>query len=149
MMFRRIFIAVAACSIALLVTHRIWRYATFAPERLAMPAPIAEARERALFQSAGGRYSPSDIAANGPVLPSQKFRGFQAKHDYQPKPGDRVCPVTFTKANPDCTWIVDGQTYEFCCPPCIGEFVRQAKERPAEIKTADSYIAVEAEERGL
>jgi hypothetical protein len=148
MMIRRVFIGAAGCLVALLVMYRIWSYATFTPERRPMPAPMAEEQERALFQSVGGKYSRADIAANGPVLPSQKFRGFQAKHDYRPKPGDRLCPVTLTKANPNCTWIVGGQTYQFCCPPCIGEFVQQAKARPKEIKVPDFYIATEADERG-
>ena len=35
--------------------------------------------------------------------------------------------VTLTKANPACTWIVGGKVYEFCCPPCVDEFVTLAK----------------------
>jgi len=48
--------------------------------------------------------------------------------------------VTKMKANPKFTWIVDGQSYQFCCPPCVGEFVTMAKERPEEMKTPEDYI---------
>jgi YHS domain-containing protein len=48
--------------------------------------------------------------------------------------------VTLTKANPKCAWIVGGKTYEFCCPPCVDEFVKTAKEQPAEIKEPEDYV---------
>ncbi len=57
-----------------------------------------------------------------------------AQHDARPKPGERVCPVTDTKANPKLTWVVGGKTYQFCCPPCITEFVAKAKKDPTSIK---------------
>ena len=57
-----------------------------------------------------------------------------------PKPGDKICPITDTKANPKCTWIVGGKTYQFCCPPCIDEFVRLAKENPDKVKDPEEYV---------
>lgn len=140
-MFRRSFIILAAFLVAFLVLYRIARYAAFAPDRLQMPAEIADEEERRLFQSPGGKYTQADIAANGNELPSQKYRGFRAVHDDQPRPGDRLCPITRTKANPVCTWTINGQTYEFCCPPCIPEFVRKAKQNPSDIEPASTLVA--------
>ncbi|WP_425613571.1 hypothetical protein NA78x_003406 [Anatilimnocola sp. NA78] len=140
-MFRRSIIIVIAVVFVALVLQRIWRYAAYAPQRPTMPAMIADETERELFQSAGGKYTLADITANGTELPSQKYRGFRAVHDLQPQPGDRLCPITRTKANLTCTWIVDGQAYAFCCPPCIPEFVRLAKERPRQIRPADTFVA--------
>ena len=45
-----------------------------------------------------------------------------------------------TKANPKFTWIINGQAYQFCCPPCVDEFVQLAKEKPDEIAPAASYV---------
>jgi YHS domain-containing protein len=58
----------------------------------------------------------------------------------KPKPGDKICPVTMTKANPKCAWVVGGKTYEFCCPPCVDEFVKLAKENPNDVKAPGAYI---------
>ncbi len=71
---------------------------------------------------------------------SEKYRGFRSEHDLHPQPGDTVCPITGTKANPKCAWIVGGQRYTFCCPPCIDEFVKLAKERPEQILAPGEYI---------
>jgi hypothetical protein len=134
---------IAACVAILftvLIAHRIWRYATFEVEQASMPAPVADAEESDLFRTPLGKYSSADIVANGPLLPSQKYRGFRAQHDFNPQPGDRLCPVTRTKANPSCTWIVGGESYEFCCPPCIAEFVRSAKEAPTRLSPAEDYV---------
>ena len=70
----------------------------------------------------------ADIAANGQATASQRYAGFQAKHDTNPQPGDLLCPITGTKANPRCSWVINGAEYFFCCPPCIDEFVRLAKQ---------------------
>jgi hypothetical protein len=105
----------------------------------ALCAPADTAEERTLYLTAGGLYTEADIKANGGVTASEKFRGFQPSHDIKPRPGDIICPVTLTKANPKCTWIVGGKTYEFCCPPCVEEFVKLAKEKPQEVKQPDEY----------
>ena len=52
---------------------------------------------------------------------------------------DTTTKDTATKANPKFPWIIDGKTYEFCCPPCVQEFVALAKEKPGEIKDPESY----------
>ncbi len=100
---------------------------------------VAGNEERQLYLTPGGKYTDSDIKANGNVTASQKFKGVMAAHDMKPKPGDKICPITRTKANPKFTWIIGGKTYEFCCPPCVDEFVKTAKEHPEEIKEPGSY----------
>ena len=69
-----------------------------------------------------------------------KFKGFKPEHDAKPKPGERICPISRSKANPKCSWMIGGAEYLFCCPPCVDEFVKKAKERPDEVKPPESYI---------
>lgn len=106
----------------------------------AMPGGVSGTEERDLYLTPGGKYTLADIAANGNVTAPQKFKGVVANHDLKPKPGDRICPVTLTKANPKFPWVIDGQSYLFCCPPCVDEFVKLAKERPDELPAADSFV---------
>lgn len=105
-----------------------------------MPPKVSEDEERQLYLTPGGKYSAADVKANGNMTASQKFKGVMAKHDMKPKPGDKICPITMTKANPKFTWIVGGKTYEFCCPPCVDEFVKTAKDQPGEIKEPADYV---------
>lgn len=105
-----------------------------------MPDGLPADEERKLYLTAGGKYTEADIKANGSMTATQKFKGVASSHDMFPKVGDRLCPVTQTKANPKFTWIVDGKPYQFCCPPCVDEFVVMAKERPEELKIPDHYI---------
>ncbi len=56
-----------------------------------------------------------------------------------PKPGEKICPITLTKANAKVAWIVGGKTYEFCCPPCVDEFVKMAKTDPDSVKAPEEY----------
>ena len=108
---------------------------------VAMPASKAEVdEERKLYLTAAGLYTAEDIKANGNTIGSEKFKTFKASHDIKPKVGDKLCPITLTKANPECTWIIGGKKYEFCCPPCVEEFVKLAKEDPKAIKAPDEYI---------
>ena len=104
------------------------------------PAKVTDDAERELYLKPGGKYTQADIAANGGLTPSQKYEGFHSAHDPDPKQGDRVCPITGTKANAACTWTVGGEEYQFCCPPCIDEFVKRAKSKPDEIKSPASYV---------
>lgn len=106
----------------------------------AMPGKVVAEEEKNLYLTPGGLYTQADIAANGNMTVSQKFAGFMASHDLNPKVGDKICPVTLTKANPKCSWIVGGKTYEFCCPPCVDEFVKTAKAKPEDIKEPDFYV---------
>lgn len=107
-----------------------------------MPDKVADEAERDLYLTPGGIYTQADIEANGNMTASEKFKEFMAKHDMHPKPGDKICPVTMTKANPACSWIVGGKTYEFCCPPCVDEFVAWAKseETIKDIQDPEFYV---------
>jgi hypothetical protein len=105
-----------------------------------MPAPATDDQSAALFLTPGGKYTAADIEANGRLTAKQKFSTFVAKHDMHPKVGDAICPITETKANPKCSWVVGGKTYEFCCPPCVDEFVRMAKEAPDQIREPKDYV---------
>jgi YHS domain-containing protein len=105
-----------------------------------MPAGLPAAEEQALYFTPGGKYTEADIAANGHMTASQKFKGILSSHDMKPKSGDRICPVTLTKANPKFTWTIDGKPYEFCCPPCVDEFVKMAKEEPEKVELPDTFI---------
>ncbi len=105
-----------------------------------MPAKKGTDEERALFLTPGGKYTAADVAANGATVPGVAYKGVRAQHDDNPKPGDKICPVSKTKANPKFTWVVGGKTYEFCCTPCIEEFVVTAKEKPGDIKDPKDYV---------
>lgn len=104
-----------------------------------MPPKVATEEEKKLYLTPGGKYTEADIKANGGVVASAKFRGLKPQHDVKPQPGDKLCPISMTKANPKFSWVVGGQTYEFCCPPCVDEFVATAKEKPDEVKPPEFY----------
>ena len=106
----------------------------------AMPEGVDAAEARALYLTPGGKYTAADIVANGSVIASDKYKGKMSKHDFKPKPGDAICPITLTKVNPKFTWVIGGKDYQFCCPPCIDEFVLLAKESPDEIKDPSFYV---------
>jgi YHS domain-containing protein len=101
---------------------------------------VSGKEEQQLYLTPGGKYTTADIQANGNATASQKFKGVMASHDMKPKPGDKICPITMTKANSKFTWVVGGNSYEFCCPPCVDEFVKTAKEHPEDIKEPGSYV---------
>lgn len=105
-----------------------------------MPKKVIDSEEADLYLTASGRYTVADIVANGNQTASQKFKRFQAKHDFNPKVDDAICPITQTKANPDCSWIIGGNEYFFCCPPCIDEFLMAAKSDPWGIKRPSDYV---------
>ncbi|HUP77282.1 MAG TPA: hypothetical protein VM260_01885 [Pirellula sp.] len=105
-----------------------------------MPDKLAGSEEHDLYLVPGGRYTAADIAANGNTTASKKFRGIKSSHDMFPKDGDRICPITETKANPKFTWVVDGKAYLFCCPPCVDEFVKTAKASSDPLAEPDSYV---------
>jgi len=105
-----------------------------------MPTKLRSESERQLYLTPGGKYTDADIAANGSQTATQKYGGFKSEHDFSPKSGDTLCPITRTKGNPHCTWIVAGHEYQFCCPPCIDEFVKRAKTQPDEIQLPANYV---------
>jgi YHS domain-containing protein len=105
-----------------------------------MPAKKGTDEEQTLFLNPGGLYTAADIVANGKTVPTVKYKGIRAQHDDNPKSGDTICPISKTKANPKFTWVIGGKTYQFCCIPCIEEFVVLAKEKPDEIKDPQAYV---------
>lgn len=108
-------------------------------EHVEMPDKLGTEEEKKVFLTPGGLYTEADIAANGRAIPVVKYRGIKAAHDTKAKPGENICPISETKANPKFTWVIGGKTYEFCCVPCIEEFVGTAKEKPGEIKPPEAY----------
>ena len=110
------------------------------PEADEMPDKITDDAERDLYLTPGGIYTEADITANGRQTASQRFAGFRSAHDMNPSVGTLICPITETKANPECIWVVNGKEYQFCCPPCVDEFVRMAKANPALIKEPKDYV---------
>jgi hypothetical protein len=105
-----------------------------------MPDKIADQAERDLYLTPGGRYTVADIQANGNVTASEKFKGIKSEHDMKPKVGDMLCPITSTKANAKFTWIIDGKAYQFCCPPCIDEYINTAKTSAEPLPDPESFI---------
>lgn len=105
-----------------------------------MPPKRAADEEQQLYLTPGGLYTAEDIKANGSTTASVKFKGIVSNHDAKPSPGDKICPISMTKANPQFTWIVGGKAYEFCCPPCIDELVKVAKSSPEAIKDPSEYV---------
>ena len=78
----------------------------------------------------------ADIKANGNTVPEEKFKGKTWEHADDLKVGDKTCPVTKNKAETECAWVVQGQTYEFCCPPCLDKFIGWAHHQPEKINGA-------------
>ncbi len=106
----------------------------------AMPAKKASDEERELFLTPGGKYTAADIQANGNTVPSVKFKGIRPAHDDNPKSGQKICPISKTLASPKFPWVIGGKTYEFCCTPCIEEFVDKAKTKSDEVLDPSAYI---------
>jgi YHS domain-containing protein len=106
-----------------------------------MPEPMATtgADDKDLYLTPGGKYTAKDIEANGSFTAAQKFKGIRSTHDMSPVAGDLICPITATKANPKFTWTIDGKEYQFCCPPCVDEFLKLAKQDPDAIKEPSEY----------
>ncbi len=106
----------------------------------AMPHKVDNDAEKDLYLTPGGLYTAADIEANGGVTASQKFKGIKSRHDVMPAAGDKLCPISQTKANSQFTWVIGGKSYEFCCPPCVDEFLATAKKSPKEVKPPGEYI---------
>lgn len=101
---------------------------------------VPPGKEAEVYLKPGGIYTAADIKANGDTTVSAKYKDLKVSHDLKPVAGDRLCPVTLTKANPDLKWVIGGKTYTFCCPPCVEEFVALAKTNPDEVKAPETYI---------
>lgn len=105
-----------------------------------MPSAVSASDAQSLYLTPGGRYTAADIEANGRTTGPLKYAGFQALHNTSPRPGQRICPITKTVANPRVSWIIGGKKYLFCCPPCVDEFLKRAKKQPSALKPPDSYV---------
>lgn len=105
-----------------------------------MPEAAAGEDQRRLYRTPGGGYTAADIRANGAAPPAEKYGGILPRHDLRPEPGDRICPITRTRANPRFAWTVGGKRYLFCCPPCIDEFVLQVRRDPGSIRQPEAYV---------
>lgn len=105
-----------------------------------MPDKIGSDSERELYLTPGGRYTSADIVANGNKTASEKFKGIKSEHDRKPESGDKLCPISGTKANSNFTWVIDGKAYEFCCPPCIDEFLSNAKLSTEPLADPNTFI---------
>ena len=118
------------------------------PFRLEFPPPAVQNSDREptgdeperLPLTPGGKYTAADVTANSNVTVAEKYPSFRAAHEFKPRTGDRVCPVTRARADPAFAWTVAGQVYLFCCPPCVEEFLRTARDHPDEIKDAGNYV---------
>jgi len=105
-----------------------------------MPTKVADSAEKDLYLTPGGRYTAADIVANGNTIATLKFQGIKSEHDMRPKIGDMLCPISGTKANPKFTWIIDGKSYQFCCPPCVDEFLSNSKSSTDPLPDPESFV---------
>ncbi|MFM7320525.1 MAG: hypothetical protein ACKO5K_03245 [Armatimonadota bacterium] len=105
-----------------------------------MPAPMGDREAAKVFLKSGGLYTDADIVANGNTTAARRYGSAMTRHNAHPKPGDQICPISETKANPKFAWTVGGKSYAFCCPPCIEEFVRKAKETPGDIQPPAAFV---------
>lgn len=129
---------------AIMIEGERFRFAFSTPAPVesshAMPIGVAGDEQRKLYLEPGGAYTEADIEANGRTTAAAKFAGKMWPHDTHPKTGDPLCPITNTLANAECSWVIGGKKYEFCCPPCVDQFVILAKSDPDKILPPESYI---------
>jgi hypothetical protein len=102
-----------------------------------------EQEQKQVYLTPGGRYTEDDIAETGRQTAAARYRQSHPAHELHPRAGDRLCPTSRIKADANFAWKVGGKTYQFCCPPCIDDFVRAAKERPDEIRDPEAYVKKE------
>jgi hypothetical protein len=107
-------------------------------ERLASPPRRTKESEQ-LFFAPGGAYTEADVTANGDLTPYERFRGIEIVHR-DAVAGETICPVSGSRGNPAITWRIGGESYSFCCPPCIEDLVRIAKDSPQDLKPAAHFV---------
>lgn len=138
---RRLTLADGLFACAITISVGLWGYTRLWRDEsgVTMPTKLVDDTERELYLTPGGIYTSADITSNGNLTASERFVGFRAVHDFSPRPGDRLCPITRTKANEECAWVIAGRRYTFCCPPCIDEFLELAKSRPESVLPPQGY----------
>lgn len=143
-------------SLTLPIEGRTYRV-VWSPEQLSggakdasMPAALSDDAAARIFLSAGGTYTQADIDANGRTTPARRYGGQMTRHDAHPKPGDRLCPISETRANPRFAWTIGGKVYTFCCPPCIEEYVRRARASKTPLPDPETYVKkADGEKKGV
>lgn len=96
--------------------------------------------EKTLVMNPKGKYTRADVEAAGKSPPSERFKGIKVVHTLRKTVGDVVCPVTGAKADSRITWQVNGKIYQFCCPPCVAEFVSWAQDYPESIVALEDLV---------
>lgn len=117
-----------------------WRPAGPAGEPAAAGPAIADPATREATTS-GGLYTAADIVANGAQSPFERYARQSVDPSLQHAQvavGDYRCPITGAKGV--LLWVVNGESYYFCCPPCIIEFVQWAKHEPAKVLPPVEYL---------
>lgn len=104
-----------------------------------MPIAKPTGEEAEICLKPGGIYTLEDIKANGNIVPSAKYKGFVANH-VNPNKGDWICPITGSRGDERCWWIINGQKYYACCPPCLVNMVQMAKSNTGQLKSAKEYV---------
>jgi YHS domain-containing protein len=104
---------------------------------------VATDMERELVLKPGAGYTQADVEAAGGIIPSAKYKDVSPGHSMRAMRGDRLCPVSRIKADSRISWNVMGRTYQFCCSPCIVDFVSLAKKRPEEIVAPENLVSKE------
>jgi YHS domain-containing protein len=100
---------------------------------------VTYAPKLAIALTPKGKYTEDDIKKNGSITPMEKYA--KLKHiGGEPAVGDTICPDSKEKANPECVWVIQGQTYAFCCPSCINSFLKVAQNEPEKVKDAKEYV---------
>ena len=106
---------------------------------LCVISPVSD-KESALFLTPAGKYTLEDIAANGNMTRSQKYKNPSQTLSCQAQTGESVCPITSSKAHTEYVWIIGGKTYQFCDPVCIDAFLTLAKTAPDQIREPEFYV---------
>lgn len=96
--------------------------------------------ERTIFTTPAGLYREEDVRANGNTWPSAKYPNNTFPIDLKPRKGDHIDPVLLTRADPNRSWIVNGETYYFACNQSIEEWVLRARNFPGRIRPASEFV---------
>ncbi len=81
-----------------------------------MPAKVSDNAEKELYLTPAGHYTAADIAANGNMTASQKFKGIKSEHNMNPKRRHCLSYIGY-KGQCQVQRIIGGKPYQFCCPP--------------------------------